>query len=67
MFAALSDYMDGLVKDVRYRGMEKHLDKCKSCVAFLDCLKSAVEQCRTYQPSCDTESATKLRKELVEK
>ena len=67
MFAALSDYMDGLVKDARYRDMEKHLHECQPCVAFLDSLKSAVEQCRTYQPSCNTESATKLRKELVEK
>jgi RNA polymerase sigma-70 factor (ECF subfamily) len=67
MFAALSDYMDGLVQDVRYREMDKHLHECEPCVAFLDSLKSAVEQCRTYQPSCDTESATKLRQELVEK
>jgi len=61
------DYMDGLVKDVRYRDMEKHLHECQPCVAFLDSLMSAVEQCRTYQPSCDIESATKPRKVLVEK
>jgi RNA polymerase sigma-70 factor (ECF subfamily) len=67
MFAALSDYMDGLVKDVQYRDMEKHLHECEPCIAFLDSLKSAVEQCRTYQPSCDTERADQLRKELVEK
>lgn len=67
MFAALSDYMDGLVTDARSREMEKHLDDCEPCVAFLNSLKSAVEQCRTYQPSCDTESAAKLRKELVAK
>ena len=67
MFASLSDYMDGLVKDVRYRDMEKHLHECQPCVAFLDSLMSAVEQCRTYQPSCDIESATKPRKVLVEK
>jgi RNA polymerase sigma-70 factor, ECF subfamily len=67
MFAALSDYMDGLVKDVRYRDMEKHLDDCKPCVAFLDSLKSAVEQCRSYEPSCDTVRAEELRRELVTK
>jgi RNA polymerase sigma-70 factor (ECF subfamily) len=67
MFASLSDYMDGLVKDVRCREMEKHLHECKPCVAFLDSLKSAVEQCRRYEPVCDTQNAEKLRQELVAK
>jgi RNA polymerase sigma-70 factor, ECF subfamily len=65
MFASLSDYMDGLVNDARSREMEKHLSDCKPCVAFLDSLKSAVEQCRTYEPVCDTVRAEELRKELV--
>ena len=67
MFASLSDYMDGLVNDVRCREMEKHLHECKPCVAFLDSLKSAVEQCQRYKPVCDTHNAEKLRQELVEK
>jgi RNA polymerase sigma-70 factor, ECF subfamily len=67
MFASLSDYMDGLVNDSRSREMKKHLSDCKPCVAFLDSLKSAVEQCRTYEPVCDTARAEELRKELVEK
>ena len=67
MFAALSDYMDGLAQDARCREMEKHLSDCKPCVAFLNSLKSAVEQCRTYEPVCDTTSAEELRKELVAK
>jgi anti-sigma factor RsiW len=41
MFAAFSDYMDGLVEDTRSRQMEKHLSDCKPCVAFLDSPKSA--------------------------
>jgi hypothetical protein len=36
MFAVLSDYMDGLVDDKHTREMEKHLDDCKPCVAFLE-------------------------------
>ena len=67
MFAALSDYLDGLVEDARCREMEKHLNDCKPCVAFLDSLKSAVEQCRTYEPACDTARAAELRRELVKK
>ena len=53
--------------DARSREMEKHLDDCKPCVAFLDSLKSAVQQSRTYEPSCDTPRAEDLRKELMEK
>ncbi len=67
MFASLSDYMDGLVDDVRCREMEKHLHECEPCVAFLDSLRSAVEQCRTYAPSCNGERAAELRHELVKK
>ena len=67
MFAELSDYMDGLVIDARRREMEKHLHQCKPCVAFLDSLKSAVKECRVYEPICDTTRAEQLRKELVQK
>jgi len=67
MFAALSDYMDGLADDEHTREMEKHLSDCQPCVAFLDSLKSAVQQCRTYEPTCDTTRAAELRKELVAK
>ncbi len=67
MFASLSDYIDGLAEDARTREMEKHLSDCKPCVAFLDSLKLAVEQCRTYEPVCDTSRAEELRKDLVAK
>ena len=67
MFASLSDYIDGLADDPLSREMEKHLGDCKPCVAFLDSLKSAVDQCRTYEPVCDTTRAEELRKGLVAK
>ena len=67
MFAALSDYMDGLVDDEHTREMENHLNDCKPCVAFLDSLKSAVQQCQTYEPTCDTARAEKLRHDLLHK
>jgi len=67
MFAALSDYMDGLADDKHTREMEKHLSDCQPCVAFLDSLKSAVQQCQTYEPTCDITRAEELRKELVAK
>jgi len=67
MFASLSDYLDGLVDDKRCREMEKHLNDCKPCVAFLDSLKSAVAQGRTYQPKCDSDRAGQLRRDLARK
>jgi len=67
MFAALSDYMDGLVDDEHTREMRKHLNDCKPCVAFLDSLKSAVQQCRIYEPTCDTGRAEELRRDLLHK
>ena len=67
MFADLSDYVDGLVSDARRREMEKHIDDCQPCVVFLRSLRSAVAQCRNYQPVCDTARARQLRKELMEK
>jgi len=67
MFAALSDYMDGLADDEHTREMEKHLNDCKPCVAFLDSLKSAVQQCRIYEPTCDTGRAEELRRDLLQK
>jgi anti-sigma factor RsiW len=67
MFAALSDYMDGLVKDARSREMEKHLNDCQPCVAFFDSLRSTVEQSRKYEPTCDTGRAEHLRLELLTK
>ena len=67
MFAELSDYLDGLVADARRREMDKHLSDCQPCVAFLDSLKSAVNESRLYEPTCDTARAEKLRKDLVKK
>lgn len=67
MFAQLSDYLDGLVYDTRRRDMETHLNDCQPCVAFLDSLKSAVRECRGYEPACNAARAAELRKELVEK
>jgi anti-sigma factor RsiW len=67
MFASLSDYLDGLVDDKRCREMEKHLNDCKPCVAFLDSLKSAVAQGRTYEPKCDSDRAGQLRRDLARK
>jgi RNA polymerase sigma-70 factor (ECF subfamily) len=67
LFAALSDYMDGLVDDGVCDEMERHIEDCEPCQAFLASLKDAVAQCRSYKPSCEPSRAEALRRELVVK
>jgi predicted anti-sigma-YlaC factor YlaD len=45
LFAALSDYIDGVVDDVVCEQMNRHLADCQPCEAFLRSLKQAVERC----------------------
>ncbi len=65
LFAALSDYMDGLVDDAVCEEMDRHINQCAPCQVFLASLKQAVAQCRSYSPQCDARRAEELRRELV--
>jgi RNA polymerase sigma-70 factor (ECF subfamily) len=67
LFAALSDYMDGVIDDAVCEEMDLHLNDCQPCQAFLSSLKNAVEQCRSYAPKCDSKRAEQLRRELLPK
>ena len=49
MFAALSDYMDGVIGKAACDEMDRHLHDCKPCQVLLASLKSAVTQCRSYR------------------
>jgi RNA polymerase sigma-70 factor, ECF subfamily len=66
LFAALSDYMDGVIDDTMCDEMDRHLRDCQPCQAFLASLQHAVAQCRLYRPQCDAGRATKLREELLQ-
>jgi len=46
MFAELSDYLDEQLDDSLCEELEKHLDDCGPCKAFLSSLEAAIEQCR---------------------
>jgi RNA polymerase sigma-70 factor (ECF subfamily) len=48
IFAALSDYVDGELPVKSCRELERHLEGCKPCIAFLESLKTTVEACRRY-------------------
>ncbi len=65
LFAALSDYMDGVIDDAVCEEMDLHLNDCQPCQAFLSSLKNAVAQCRSYRPQCDSKRAEQLRKQLL--
>ncbi len=65
LFAALSDYMDGVIDQAMCDEMDRHLDDCQPCQAFLASLRNAVAQCRSYRPRCDSKRAEKLRQELL--
>ena len=64
LFAALSDYMDGVIDDAMCDEMDRHLHDCEPCQAFLASLKNAVAKCHAYAPRCDELRANALRKEL---
>lgn len=67
LFAALSDYMDGMVDDAVCEQMGRHIHDCEPCQAFIASLEQAVKQCKAYQPRCDEERVQELRRELIAK
>ncbi len=67
LFAALSDYLDGVVDDAVCEEMDRHIHDCQPCQAFLSSLKDAVAQCRSYSPPCPPQRAEELRRELLYK
>ena len=65
LFAALSDYMDGLLDDAVCEQMDRHIGDCEPCQAFLRSLKSTVQRCRAYSPECPPQRSEVLRHQLV--
>jgi RNA polymerase sigma-70 factor, ECF subfamily len=66
MFAELSSYLDDELDDSLCEELEKHMDGCKPCKAFLTSLEKSIEQCRTApNESPDPRVAARLRMELL--
>jgi RNA polymerase sigma-70 factor (ECF subfamily) len=66
MFAELSNYLDDELDDSLCEELEKHMDACEPCKAFLSTLEKSIEQCRrapNESPNPDTTAA--LRRELL--
>jgi RNA polymerase sigma-70 factor, ECF subfamily len=66
MFAELSNYLDEKLDDSMCEELEKHMDGCEPCQAFIASLQNAVERCRNSPLELpDRKMAAKLRKELL--
>ena len=65
MFAQLSEYLDGRMPDLTCERIQKHLEGCPPCVAFVADLERAVQRCRSYTTPCKPETADRLRQLLV--
>jgi RNA polymerase sigma-70 factor (ECF subfamily) len=49
IFAMLSEFLDGELPAKNCRQLERHLEGCPPCIAYLESLKTTVEACRKYQ------------------
>lgn len=66
MFAELSNYLDDELDDSLCEELEKHLDGCEPCKAFLSSLEKSIQQCRIApNESPDPRIAARLRRELL--
>ncbi|HEX8927108.1 MAG TPA: sigma-70 family RNA polymerase sigma factor [Terriglobales bacterium] len=65
MFAGLSEYLDGRLSDLNCERVEKHLEDCPPCVAFLEDLRRAVQRCKQSSVPCEPATAATLRKLLL--
>jgi len=66
LFAELSNYLDDELDDSLCEELEKHMDGCEPCKAFLSSLEKSIQQCRTVpNESPDPRVAARLRRELL--
>ncbi len=66
MFAELSNYLDDELDDSLCEELEKHMDGCEPCKAFLSSLEKSIQQCRMApNESLDPHIAARLRRELM--
>jgi RNA polymerase sigma-70 factor, ECF subfamily len=66
MFAGLSEYLDGRLDELSCEHVQKHLLDCPACVVFLNDLRRAVDRCRKADAPCESKTAEKLRRLLVD-
>src|SRR3984893_12198768 len=66
MFAELSNYLDDELDDSLCEELEKHMDGCEPCKAFLSSLEKSIQRCHmAANESPDPRIAARLRQELM--
>jgi len=66
MFTELSGYLDDELDDSLCEELEKHMEGCEPCKAFLTSLEKSIEQCRTApNDTPDPRVAARLRQGLL--
>jgi len=66
IFAELSNYLDDELDDSMCTELEKHIEGCGPCVAFLASLEKSIDQCRHAPDELpDPRVAAKLRREVM--
>lgn len=66
MFAELSNYLDEELDDSLCAELEKHMEGCEPCLAFLASLEESIQICRMApKESPDRRVAARLRRELL--
>jgi len=66
MFAELSNYLDDELDDSLCEELEKHMEGCEPCQAFLSSLESSIQQCRmSPDVAPDPRFAARLRREVL--
>jgi RNA polymerase sigma-70 factor (ECF subfamily) len=68
MFAELSDYLDEELDDSLCAELEKHMEGCEPCKAFLTSLEETIRTCRTApNERPDERTAVNVRREVLSK
>lgn len=60
LFANLSELIDNRTDAVTCENMQRHIDACPACVAFLGDLRRAIDRCHSLQAPCDPAVTAKL-------
>jgi len=66
MFAELSNYLDDELDDSLCEELEKHMEGCEPCKAFLSSLEKSIQLCRTAANEFpDPRVAARLRRDTL--
>jgi anti-sigma factor RsiW len=67
MFAELSDYLDERLDDSLCEELERHINGCGPCQAFVATLEATIEQCRKSPREVPSpRRISKLRNDLLQ-